>query len=155
MSEPEGKMAIQEKSLVMLLGPQLPCLRRYAHALTGSRNSGDAFVRAVIEVVLQAEDLEEVAPVKPGSEQAGLAPKLLLFTLFHRFWNPHRRAIQMNVAALADLDPRGLEGFWLTAVEGFDLPDAARLLGMSINDARASIFETEQVLAQTALPMAG
>ena len=33
-------------SLVERFAPHLPCLRRYARALTGSQESGDAYVRA-------------------------------------------------------------------------------------------------------------
>ena len=36
-----------------LLGPQLPYLRRYARALSGSQKSGDAYVRAVLETLVE------------------------------------------------------------------------------------------------------
>jgi len=36
---------------------QLPYLRRYARALTGSQHTGDAFVRATLEAALSDEGL--------------------------------------------------------------------------------------------------
>ena len=38
-------------SLGQQLAPHLPFLRRYARALTGSQNHGDAYVRAALEAV--------------------------------------------------------------------------------------------------------
>ena len=39
-------------SLTNLIGPQIPLLRRYARALSGSQASGDAYVAALLETLL-------------------------------------------------------------------------------------------------------
>lgn len=39
-------------SIATLVGPQLPMLRRYARALTGSQTSGDAYVAALLEALI-------------------------------------------------------------------------------------------------------
>ena len=39
-------------SIANLVGPQLPLLRRYARALTGSQTSGDAYVAAMLETLI-------------------------------------------------------------------------------------------------------
>ena len=58
------------------LASQLPYLRRYARALTGSQTLGDAAVRETLEALLEApEEWDEAAPVKTE-----------LFRTFHRIW---------------------------------------------------------------------
>ncbi len=39
-----------------LVGPQIPLLRRYARALSGSQESGDAYVAALLETLLADPD---------------------------------------------------------------------------------------------------
>ena len=59
------------------LASQLPYLRRYARALTGSQTLGDAAVRETLEALLEApEEWDEEAQVKTE-----------LFRTFHRIWN--------------------------------------------------------------------
>ena len=56
---------------------ELPFLRRYARALTGSQSLGDAAVRDVLEALLEAPDeLDSEKPVRAE-----------LFRIFHRLWN--------------------------------------------------------------------
>jgi DNA-directed RNA polymerase specialized sigma24 family protein len=49
-------------SLKAELGPELPFLRRYARALTGSQMLGDAAVREVLEALLAAPEEFDDAP---------------------------------------------------------------------------------------------
>src|ERR1700748_921484 len=60
-----------------LVAEHLPLLRRYARALTGSQTSGDAYVAAMLEALLQDPSLLD--------EQYG--PRAGLFRLFTRIWN--------------------------------------------------------------------
>ena len=64
----------------MSLGDQiaknLPYLRRYARALTGSQATGDAFVRATLEAALADEDLK-------ASLEGGRVP---LYRAFNKVW---------------------------------------------------------------------
>lgn len=54
----------------------LPCLRRYARALTGSQTSGDRYAAATLEMLLA-----------DASAMAGdLSPRLALFRAFHTVW---------------------------------------------------------------------
>ena len=55
----------------------LPYLRRYARALTGSQQTGDAFVRATLEAALADEDLKQ-------SLSAGRVP---LYHVFNKVWS--------------------------------------------------------------------
>ena len=53
-------------SMTQTLAPHLPYLRRYARALTGSQQSGDAHVRAALQALLAGDEaLTEGVP--PGS----------------------------------------------------------------------------------------
>src|SRR6476661_1270198 len=60
-----------------VVAEHLPLLRRYARALTGSQASGDAYVGAMLEALLQDPTLLD--------EQHG--PRAGLFRLFTRIWN--------------------------------------------------------------------
>lgn len=125
-------------SLRDLLGPQLPYIRRYARALGGSQSTGDAFVRASLEAVLDEGaqvDLER-------------SPKFALFQLFHRFWNPHRSTVQDNVEAISGLHPTGREALLLTAVEGFSIEEAAQILGLDPDEVGLSVADAEEAIAR-------
>src|SRR6476620_1065854 len=65
----------------MSLGDQvaanLPYLRRYARALTGSQHTGDAFVRATLEAALADEGLK-------ASLAGGRVP---LYKAFNKVWS--------------------------------------------------------------------
>ena len=58
------------------IGPHLPYLRRYARALTGSAQSGDAFVRATLEALVSGQlTIDETVPVR-----------VALYKVFHKIW---------------------------------------------------------------------
>src|ERR1700730_12426269 len=54
----------------------LPFLRRYARALTGSQSSGDAYVGATLEALIEDPSVLE----GPGG------PRVALYRLFTRIW---------------------------------------------------------------------
>src|ERR1700719_2335540 len=60
-----------------LVAEHLPLLRRYARALTGNQASGDAYVGAMLEALLQDPSLLD--------ERHG--PRAGLFRLFTQIWN--------------------------------------------------------------------
>ena len=55
----------------------LPFLRRYARALTGSQASGDTYAAAALEAILEDR----------SSFQNGLSTKTALFRVFHQIWS--------------------------------------------------------------------
>src|SRR5579883_3567904 len=100
-----------------LVAEHLPLLRRYARALTGSQASGDAYVGAMLEALLQDPALLD--------EQHG--PKAGLFKLFTQIWNsvalnedaevttlptPPERRLQHHAAAAPGL-PAAVAGRFL------------------------------------------
>lgn len=127
------------------LGPHLPYLRRYGRALTGSQNSGDAFVRAALEALLAAPD--QLVRHNP--------PRVELFRLFHAIWAPvaetvgddepandagWRHAVQaVGEGLLSDLPRSRREALLLTAVEGFSIADVCTILDRDEASVRADI----------------
>ena len=59
------------------LAPHLPYLRRYARALTGSQESGDAYVRAALTALLAGEQVLDT----------NMSPRVALYKLFHQIWS--------------------------------------------------------------------
>ena len=119
-------------SLKQQLAVELPYLRRYARALTGSQSMGDAAVRETLEAMLEAPDeWDDSAPVKTE-----------LFRTFHRIWSSDM---------LAPLETRGRSGviaqfpvarrqsLLLTTVEGFSAAEASAILGLKTEDVQGML----------------
>lgn len=122
-------------SMTATLGPHLPYLRRYARALTGSQKSGDAYVRASLEALLEGN--AELAKDVP--------PRIALYRLFHVLWassgkyesaSPSPTGVEGRLQALL---PTNREALLLTAVEGFTIPEAAKILDWSEADVEQAI----------------
>ena len=120
------------------LAKDLPRLRRYARALSGSQTSGDAYVEATLEALVE----------DPGLLDGPRGMRVGLYTAFTRIWNsirlnggpstPPSSAAERHLAGIAPV-PR--QAFLLTALEGFDEADTAEILGRPVGDVR-SLVET-------------
>lgn len=114
-------------SLTATLTPHLPYLRRYARALTGSQPSGDAYVRALLEAMLEGNvTLDGEVP-----------PRIALYRLFHTLWRTTGgnlpSAVNAQVATsvegrLQALQADNREALLLTTVEGFTVAEVATIL---------------------------
>jgi CheY-like chemotaxis protein/DNA-directed RNA polymerase specialized sigma24 family protein len=123
----------------------LPYLRRYARALTGSQTSGDAYVTATLEAMVTDPSVLD--------EDAG--SRVALFRLFTKIWN----SLPINATALPEgplrpgeqklgnLMPLPRQAFLLVALEGFDESDAARILDVDVLTLRRLIEESGRDLA--------
>ena len=111
------------------LKPHLPFLRRYARALTGSQQHGDAYVRAALEAIVAA----------PGDFPRDVDARLGLYRTFQRIWgsaNPDQDAVDgdgssqsgIAQARLSQITPRSRQALLLTAMEGFTPEDAGYLM---------------------------
>ncbi|WP_426166473.1 response regulator [Sandarakinorhabdus sp. DWP1-3-1] len=146
----EGQVTSGQGGLRASLGPYLPYLRRYGRALTGSQRTGDAFVRAALEALVQAPD-------QINQERS---PRVELFRLFHAFWGPV--ADQVGEAApswagasrmvgedlLENLPAHRREALLLTAVEGFSLAETAVILARDEAEVRADIAAANAAIAE-------
>ena len=130
----------------MSLGDQvaanLPYLRRYARALTGSQQTGDAFVRATLEAAIADEDLKD-------SLSEGRVP---LYKAFNKVWSSaymevadtgggggtHETAAQDRLRAITPLNRQAL---LLTTLEDFSVPEAAEIMDMDESDVETMVQE--------------
>ncbi len=64
-------------SVSQSIAPHLPSLRRFARALSGSQESGDAYVVALLEALVQ----------NPTIFPSKLDPKIALYQIFLKIWN--------------------------------------------------------------------
>jgi CheY-like chemotaxis protein/DNA-directed RNA polymerase specialized sigma24 family protein len=113
-------------SLSALIGPQLPFLRRYARALSGSQASGDAYVVAMLEALVE----------DPTLFDSDCESRVATYRAFSRIWN----ALPLNAVAhgresgtpaerrVEGITPLPRQAFLLTAVEGFTAEQAAQVL---------------------------
>ncbi len=110
----------------------LPYLRRYARALTGSQAIGDAFVQATLEAALADEML------KSALEDGRVA----LYKAFNEIWanacletadKPAEIPGSHEAAAtdrLKSITPLNRQALLLTTLEGFSPGDAARIMDL-------------------------
>lgn len=117
---------------------ELPYLRRYARAVTGSQLLGDTAVRETLESLLKTPD--EFDLTQP--------PKLELYRIFHHLWRSDTIPALTSAGPIAHLTQRSRQALLLTAVEGFSEPEAARILKISDQDIRADIEAARQQLVE-------
>ena len=127
-------------SLGQKVAANLPFLRRYARALTGSQAAGDGFVRATLEAALADASTK-------ASLEGGRTP---LYQAFNTVWN--NAALETVGAAPADIDapaqdklgkitPINRQALLLTTLENFSVAEAATILGVSSEDVEGFIQE--------------
>jgi len=116
-----------------LVAEHLPLLRRYARALTGSQASGDAYVAAMLEALLQ----------DPSLLEEKLGPRTGLFRLFTQIWN----SVSLNESAdkgpalaseqrLSNLTALARQAFLLLSLEGFSEEEVAHILDTEVTQVR-------------------
>jgi CheY-like chemotaxis protein/DNA-directed RNA polymerase specialized sigma24 family protein len=122
-------------SVAQQIGVQLPYLRRYARALTGSQHSGDAYVRATLEAALVDQLLLD--EISEG--------RVALYSAFNRIWSSshvdtiepdgdagaHEQAAQIR---LAGITPTHRQALLLTTLEEFSREEAAAVLDLDVED---------------------
>lgn len=123
----------------------LPYLRRYARALTGSQSSGDTYVAATLEALIEDTSVLDTP----------LSSKVALYRLFTKIWN----SVAVNGATesgehgmpveqrLAHITPRPRQAFLLVALEGFSEQDAAQILNIDVPTLRGLVEESGRELA--------
>lgn len=124
----------QTATLSQRVGDQLPYLRRYARALTGSQTSGDAYALATLEAILADRSILET----------GLTPKTALFRAFHLIWSssgapvaePDGDALERRAQThMAGLTQNTREVLLLRTIEGFHFEEIAQILQIAPREA--------------------
>ncbi len=112
-----------------LVGRQLPYLRRFSRALNGSQEHGDAYVVAMLEMLVADQTIL----------RRDLDPKLAVYQLFMRIWNSipiNQQADPISFASdggviekrIETLTPRPRQAFLLAALEEFSTSEIATIL---------------------------
>lgn len=108
------------------IGSHLPYLRRFARALSGTQQSGDAYVLAMLEALV----------AEPETLRSDMDDRLAVYELFLRIWSlspingTTEPKSQDNSAALDALTPKSRQAFLLNSVEGFAPEEAAQIMGV-------------------------
>ena len=133
----------------MSLGDQvaanLPYLRRYARALTGSQGTGDAFVRQTLEAALADESL------KASLGEGGRVP---LYQAFNKVWSSaYMQVDDAGPAAmpaaheggaqdrLARITPLNRQALLLTTLEDFSSAEAGEIMGIDAGEVDSLVSE--------------
>lgn len=126
-------------SIAELITPELPYLRRFARALSGSQEAGDAYVVAMLETL--------VADAR--SFRTDIPARTAVYQTFLQVWNAmpinHKTApAESSVTGTADrrietLTPLPRQAFLLAALEEFSTADIATILRISESEARRNL----------------
>ncbi len=116
-------------SVSAVISHQLPMLRRFARALTGSQNSGDAYVVATLEAIIES-----------GGTLDDSDPRRALFAAFLRIWQSvpvnsrdfseprSEHASRGADRSLERMTPEPRIAFLLHSLEGFSVADIAAIM---------------------------
>jgi CheY-like chemotaxis protein/DNA-directed RNA polymerase specialized sigma24 family protein len=116
-------------SIAREIAPQLPYLRRFARALSGTQTAGDAYVVQTLEALI----------ADPGSFPRNMPAQHALYSVFLKLWTPGNgglrpvppasgaSAVERNIGSLT---PRARQAFLLRTVEGFPLTVVADIVGI-------------------------
>ncbi|WP_299845926.1 response regulator [uncultured Roseovarius sp.] len=117
------------------IGTELPYLRRYARALTGSQESGDKYALATLEAIL--EDAEIIS--------TGMPIKEALFKTFNSIWRSSGAQIAGDgdmspeearaQKLLSDLTDNTREALLLHSIERFTLSQIAQIMDIDEDEA--------------------
>ena len=110
-------------SLAQQVAPHIPLLRRFSRALTGSQQSGDAYVMALLEALI----------ADPNGLRTDVPLRAALYHLLGKLWGSLKINLQSSaptegwerraVQRLEQITPRARQAFLLVAVEGFSLDE--------------------------------
>ncbi|MFV0293021.1 MAG: response regulator [Paracoccus sp. (in: a-proteobacteria)] len=119
--------------LAKSIGHELPFLRRYARALTGSQVAGDSYAAATLEAIMAERSMLDGVDVRVG-----------LFRTFHTIWQSSGQPVSdadggtrgaKAQAHLSRLTPNSREALLLNSIEGLRLDEIAAIMQVSQSEA--------------------
>lgn len=136
-------------SISEIIAPQLPYLRRFARVLSGSQESGDAYVVAMLEAIA----------AEPSMFPIDLEARVATYQSFLDVWNSVRLNQQKYDAPVSErlaaadrkleaITPRARQAFLLMAVEEFSTPDAAKVLKTDEAEVKALVDQAASEIAE-------
>lgn len=129
-------------SLSDQVATNLPYLRRYARALTGSQTTGDTFVRATLEAALADDALKQ-------SLEGGRVP---LYRAFNKVWSSAYMDIPLDEATLSDpesgararlgaITPLNRQALLLTTLEDFNIEQTGEIMELDAGAVQSLVQE--------------
>ncbi|MDO6590343.1 response regulator [Loktanella sp. D2R18] len=137
----------QEASFSDLIAAEMPYLRRYTRALTGSQSRGDKYTIATLEAILKdRSDFENEESVKVN-----------LFKCFHAIWSssgqlfadPEDSIRGRAHGLLSKLTVNSREALLLRTIEGFSLDSVGKIMQISTDEVRDLIGAANSELAES------
>ncbi len=135
-------------SLADTIAPELPYLRRFARALTGSQEHGDAYVVAMLEALVADQKLF----------RRDVAARTSLYRTFLQVWNStplnHKAdPVVRGENGVADhrietLTPKPRQAFLLATVEEFPISEIAHMMGTNEDDVRELVDAAGREIAE-------
>jgi CheY-like chemotaxis protein len=135
-------------SLAQQVAPHIPLLRRFSRALTGSQQSGDAYVMALLEALI----------ADPNAMRTDIPLRVALYHLLCKLWGSLRINLQSSaptegwerraVQRLEQITPRARQAFLLVAVEGFSLDEAATILEINVDELNQLLDQVSREIAE-------
>ncbi len=117
-------------SIAREIAPHLPYLRRFSRALNGTQNSGDAYVGATLEALIN----------DPSAFSTTIPARHALYKVFLKLWSSTNSTFKkMPISVVQSVIERNLEtltpitrqAFLLRTVEGFSVEEVASILDVS------------------------
>jgi CheY-like chemotaxis protein/DNA-directed RNA polymerase specialized sigma24 family protein len=131
-------------SIAKAVTQDLPRLRRYARALTGNQASGDAYVTATLEALVEDPAALDV------SDNMGVA----LYRVFSKIWNSVDQTAARSVDPstptdrhIEQISPLPRQAFLLMALEDFSEENTATILGLPATEIARLVEESGRELA--------
>ncbi|HQU68779.1 MAG TPA: response regulator [Albidovulum sp.] len=132
---------------VSIIAANLPYLRRYARALTGSQETGDNYAAATLEAILA--DAATLAGEMPA--------KVALFHAFHTVWGtagaplgePDTRLSGRAQDHMAALTPNTREALMLHAIEGFSFAEIGQIMATDAEEAAELVAIAKREMASS------
>nr|WP_148234814.1 response regulator [Pseudooceanicola batsensis] len=131
----------------MNVATELPYLRRYARALTGSQTSGDNYAAATLEAILE----------DPGLVEGNRSTRVALFSAFHAIWNSSGAPVAVDetgIAAraqdhLSRLTPNTREALLLATIEEFSSEQVAEIMKIGVAEGEDLVRIAQRELAES------
>ncbi len=125
--------------LSVMIGEQLPYLRRYARAITGSQTTGDHYAAATLEAILAEREIFDLT----------LSPRAALFRAFHMIWSSAGAPVAEGdsgslesraLVHLSHLTKNTREALLLRTIEEFRFDEIGEIMQCSAGEAE-ELFE--------------
>lgn len=139
--------ATQTRSISDELGDNIPYLRRFARAMTGSQTSGDTFAAAALEAILTDRSVLDGTDTKTG-----------LFRVLYGIWASAGAPVEEGESGLqakaqkhlAKLTNNSREALLLHTIEGFSFEEIATIIGVDQSEAEQLVQIARQEMADSA-----